>query len=159
MSRWTRMLQEHPTTLNSILWKCIASDYTVQQIAHDFETDAATVYDYINQHLSAIAAGRINHRSFQTSGKQWTRRAATALQTKYGITVDDYNEMYQEQQGCCKICGKHEKDQDRRLVVDHCHKGGQVRGLLCVNCNLALGLLEDDPNIMKMAIIYLEGRL
>lgn len=82
-----------------------------------------------------------------------------AYLNKYKITVGDHNTLYTEQQGCCKICGKTEKDNKRRLAIDHCHSTGTVRGLLCTKCNLMLGYAEDDTNVLSMAILYLEGRL
>jgi len=50
-----------------------------------------------------------------------------------------------------------EKRHSMKLVVDHCHEGGQVRGLLCHNCNRALGLLKDDVDTLQKAIDYLGG--
>ncbi len=60
------------------------------------------------------------------------------LKCRYGITLEDYNEMYKKQKGLCKICNK-----SKRLVVEHCHKSGKVRGLACDRCNQFLGYLED----------------
>jgi hypothetical protein len=68
----------------------------------------------------------------------------------YGITLDDYKVMVAQQEGCCKICNEH-----KSLVVDHCHKTGAVRGLLCSQCNRAMGLFQDDPNRLQSAVAYL----
>lgn len=73
---------------------------------------------------------------------------------QYGITEQDWQRMYDEQNGVCAICGKHQVY--RRLSVDHCHKTGKVRGLLCVRCNRALGYVFDSPNILRNAANYLE---
>lgn len=64
------------------------------------------------------------------------------LKTKFGITLDNYNQMFIEQNGCCAVCGKHQSKFQRRLAVDHNHETGKVRGLLCPNCNTLLGRIE-----------------
>jgi hypothetical protein len=69
----------------------------------------------------------------------------------YGITLNDYKEMVTQQEGRCRIC----KEQ-KALVVDHCHKTGIVRGLLCSTCNRAMGLFQDDSAKIRSALIYLE---
>lgn len=74
---------------------------------------------------------------------------------KYGITLEEYNEMLEAQNNCCKICNKHEDTFNKQLFVDHCHTTGEVRGLLCHNCNSLLGLAYDDRNILQKAIEYL----
>ena len=79
----------------------------------------------------------------------------------YNITIDDYERMYAEQKGKCAICNDEGflMDTSRhklKLVVDHCHSSGKVRGLLCHNCNRALGLLGDDVERFKRAIDYLK---
>jgi hypothetical protein len=63
------------------------------------------------------------------------------LKRKYGITVEHYEQMLKHQNGVCKIC-KSLDPSGRRLAVDHCHTTGAVRGLLCPNCNTALGRIE-----------------
>lgn len=80
----------------------------------------------------------------------------TLYKSRYGITLDDYNDMFAEQSGCCFICGVHQSELKISLCVDHCHVTNKVRGLLCRKCNSALGLLGDDINILKKAVQYLE---
>ena len=74
--------------------------------------------------------------------------------TKYGITVEEYKALLLVQNYKCKICGG-TNDNGRELYVDHCHVTNKVRGLLCSNCNTALGKFQDNPYILKKAIEYL----
>jgi hypothetical protein len=75
--------------------------------------------------------------------------------------VAEYNALLREQGGVCAVCGKDEPNahgrtgKQFRLAVDHCHQTGAVRGLLCQKCNRAIGLLGDDPALMRKAISYL----
>lgn len=80
------------------------------------------------------------------------------LKSVYGITLDDYMKMYVAQNGKCVICNdeKPSKGKDG-LVVDHCHKQGHVRRLLCVRCNTGLGQFRDDVQLLANAIDYLKG--
>lgn len=90
-------------------------------------------------------------RSFNTPEIQ--RRKV--LKTKYGITLETYNFMLKAQGGVCAICGQGEIVKNRTLAVDHCHKTGKVRQLLCGNCNQALGKFKDDPSLLLKAADYL----
>lgn len=81
----------------------------------------------------------------------------------YGIKVEEYDKMFIEQGGVCKICKKPQTVQNRKngrvvshLHVDHCHKTGKVRGLLCHNCNFALGYFKDSKLNLISALKYLE---
>lgn len=74
---------------------------------------------------------------------------------KLGITIYDYEKMYEEQGGRCKICNIHESELKKKLGIDHCHNTGTVRGLLCFNCNVGIGHLRDDPEILLKAIEYI----
>ena len=85
--------------------------------------------------------------------KEYTK--AKHLRHTYGITLSFYNEMFQEQSGCCLICKKHQSEFKRRLSVDHDHKTGKIRGLLCYHCNHLLGNAKDDIKILQSAISYL----
>jgi len=71
----------------------------------------------------------------------------------YGITVDDYNKMLEEQGGRCVIC----TDDNVPLAVDHNHDTGEVRGLLCRKCNSGLGMFKDNDLLLIAAAGYLLG--
>ena len=75
---------------------------------------------------------------------------------EYGIDIEQYNQMMSDQEGCCAICEKHQTEFEKRLSVDHCHETGEVRGLLCDSCNIALGHFNDNPDLFRAAIDYLE---
>ena len=81
---------------------------------------------------------------------------ARDYKNKYGITISDYDLMFLEQDGVCKICSKAEPTYTN-LAVDHCHTTGKVRGLLCTPCNKALGLFEDKQDLLLNAISYLKS--
>lgn len=80
----------------------------------------------------------------------------SAYKYRFGITLDQFNEMARMQNGVCKIC-ELPNTKNIRLVVDHCHSTGKVRSLLCTRCNTAIGLLKEDLNILKKAYTYLES--
>jgi hypothetical protein len=83
------------------------------------------------------------------------------LKRTYGITYADYLRMLEAQNKVCAICKRPgftmAEHHSLLLVVDHCHSTGDVRGLLCHNCNRALGLMQDSVESLKTAIAYLEG--
>jgi Autographiviridae endonuclease VII len=81
-------------------------------------------------------------------------RRSNRLLKYYGITISDYNKIFDEQSGCCAICVKHQSEFKKILCVDHNHQTGKVRGLLCHKCNTALGLFQDNPEILELAAEY-----
>lgn len=85
------------------------------------------------------------------------KRRKQRLKQKYGITVEQYNEMFKQQKGLCAICKQEHKR--RPLNVDHDHSTGAVRKLLCDKCNMALGLINDSKDILKEMIRYLDENL
>ncbi|MDX3687690.1 endonuclease VII domain-containing protein [Streptomyces sp. NPDC017201] len=74
------------------------------------------------------------------------------LKRHYGMTEAQREAMVSSQSGVCTICLA-----APAVHVDHCHKTGRVRGVLCFNCNSAIGKLGDDPDSLRRAIAYLEG--
>lgn len=91
------------------------------------------------------------------------------LRRRFGITLEEYNAMLADQGGVCAICGnaaaiysspggrrRQGRQVKPRLVVDHDHITGEVRGLLCVPCNRGIGFLRDDAEIVGNALKYLE---
>lgn len=96
-----------------------------------------------------------NSHKMRTANKKW--RAANpdkqlAIDIKrYNLTVDQYRQMVMNQNGKCAICCKSQL----RLHIDHCHKTGKVRGLLCNTCNRVLGIFEDSLDRFQSAVNYL----
>jgi len=88
---------------------------------------------------------------------------AYKFKAAYGITLEEYMSMETTQNGVCKICGHAEKAlnkvtmEPRKLAVDHCHKTGKVRALLCSRCNAGIGNFNDDPVLLRSALSYLES--
>lgn len=76
----------------------------------------------------------------------------------HGTARAEADEMADAQGGVCAICSRAPagKRHHARLHVDHCHDTGRIRGMLCHNCNTAIGLLREDPSVMQAAINYLE---
>lgn len=82
------------------------------------------------------------------------------LKRRYGISLNDFNELLKHQNDTCGICKKEEigfyGDKKKTLSVDHCHKTGKIRGLLCGKCNTALGLVDENPETLIEMIMYLK---
>lgn len=72
----------------------------------------------------------------------------------YGMSKTAYESMMESQGGVCAICRSGPKYGHRMLTVDHCHSTGSVRGLLCGECNLAIGLFGEDVELLDMALAY-----
>lgn len=75
------------------------------------------------------------------------------LKRYYGIDIEDFEKMVDSQGGRCKICNT---IPDKKLCVDHCHKTGTIRGLLCSKCNSGIGMLQDSPELLENALKYLK---
>ena len=91
------------------------------------------------------------------AGKDPKRERDLGLQRLYGITSEDYTEMLESQGGVCGKCKCSPPNHRKKfLAVDHCHKTGQVRGLLCDNCNRGIGLLGDTVESLNEAVEYLK---
>lgn len=83
------------------------------------------------------------------------RDRSNQLRSLYGISAEEYDRMLAAQRGVCAICAG-PCTTGRRLAVDHCHRTGIVRGLLCAMCNTAIGKMRDDPDLLRAAALYLE---
>jgi hypothetical protein len=82
-----------------------------------------------------------------------------AMKHKYGITIKNYEDMVEAQNNKCAICSaRGEEERNGKLVVDHCHASGKIRGLLCNKCNLLLGHADDTIERLERAILYLSQR-
>lgn len=100
----------------------------------------------------------------ELSCSEYCRRYAVTeayYKRNYGITIEEYLDIAERQNYKCAICGRDnfpmKSSSSGLLVVDHDHNTGVVRGLLCHNCNSALGLLQDNPETLEVAIAYLKS--
>lgn len=106
--------------------------------------------------------GRKNKQKRCTYGKSNYRKNRDGyirdwrLKKDYNISLDEYNKIFESQKGKCFICDLHQALMKYKLCVDHDHKTGKVRGLLCRKCNSALGLFSDSKNKLMRAISYLD---
>lgn len=86
------------------------------------------------------------------------RHKSNVMFKKYGITLEEYESMWIGQGSCCKICKTTQNSKGKSFAVDHCHKTGAVRGILCDNCNHILGKAKDDYTILDAASDYLKSK-
>lgn len=89
---------------------------------------------------------------------EWISKRDYFLFHKFGIRLKEYEAMYAAQNGCCAICHSQTTGDVRlnNFVIDHCHRTGKVRGLLCASCNKAIGFFEDSIVTLQRAIAYLQ---
>lgn len=116
--------------------------------------DDQRVKDWLIAHPDR--AEEIKKKNFRLRGREYKSNALFRL---YGITLDQYEEMLKSQNGVCKICGdppQGGKTSTSSLHVDHNHVTGNVRALLCNRCNLAVGLLRDNPGLAEKTVEYLK---
>jgi len=99
-----------------------------------------------------------NQQKYTEKNKLWRKNnpdkyRSHCLKQKHGITLEIYKKMQLEQNNKCFICQK----ENYHLYVDHCHISNKIRGLLCNNCNIALGLFYDSQDSLQRAIEYLRN--
>lgn len=89
------------------------------------------------------------------------RQRKSNLKRLYGITLEEFYSILEEQNNKCKICSvdifMDAKNRNQKTCVDHCHKTGKVRGILCHKCNVAIGLLDDDISKIELVVNYLKS--
>jgi hypothetical protein len=96
----------------------------------------------------------INKKNREIRG--WTEKDRDVrLQRAFGLKPGQYAEMLEEQDYKCAVCGATEQENKKRLAVDHCHKTGKIRKLLCHKCNCALGMVDDNKDTLSSLISYL----
>jgi len=102
---------------------------------------------------------KVNKKSREWRKNNPEKRKLVELRYKckiYGISLEEYEKMFEKQNGLCAVCGNTNLRYKKSLSIDHCHKTNMVRGLLCDDCNLAIGLMNDDIKILKKAVKYLK---
>ena len=97
-----------------------------------------------------------NRKKYYSNPENKKAMKDSYLKRTYGISLKDYNTKLIEQKHSCYICGVDELEVKNGLVVDHNHKTGDVRGLLCSKCNIGLGHFNDNQDLLQKAIDYLK---
>jgi hypothetical protein len=102
-----------------------------------------------------IPCRRVRERGYYNSPKGRIARKNRELKRKYGITMKDFDSIYRHQEGKCAICKITLLMLGRDTCIDHSHKSGKIRGILCAKCNKALGLFADSYNRLLSAAEYI----
>lgn len=110
-------------------------------------------YRYCCKKCAVILAMNFSKRRLSNYNKN------VNLKLLYNISLEDYEQMLINQGGNCKICNCPQDTYKRALAVDHCHKTGKVRGLLCHSCNIGLGAFRDNTVLLEIAIDYLNASI
>lgn len=112
------------------------------------------------KYCSNVCMVKFNKRLYYQNNKEkwaenWKRRTINRRIKQFGINEEEYNKMVDKVNNRCEICGRHTKELEKSLCIDHDHNTGKIRGLLCSDCNVAIGRFKDNINSIKNAIKYL----
>lgn len=106
-----------------------------------------------------LASARKRRSKYREKNRE--RETDWQLKTQYGITLNDYERMFTQQNGVCAICKQPEstkyREKIRRLCVDHNHRTKEIRELICHRCNRGLGFFRDEIPLLEFAITYLKN--
>lgn len=156
-AHYTRLVRHGSTELPIVPPK-VDPEYKICSRCN-IEKNTATEFYISNKTKTSLSHCKLCHQIYARKN---------ALLRKYNLSEEDYDLMLKKQNYSCAICNKHELDNDRtnvdgdtpyRLAVDHNHTTGEIRGLLCNQCNRFIGLANDDLGILSSAVNYLSSYL
>ena len=121
-----------------------------------FVTNSTSKYGKVNE---CKECNNIHRKIYRETDSRQAASRKSHLKKTYGLTIEEYENMFIEQEGRCAICGSEDSfSSSPHFHVDHCHTTGNVRGLLCGPCNQGLGQFKDNLGSLYSAINYLEQR-
>ena len=152
--------------------KCFREDkmapYGMKQCTYCKELQPVAMFSMDSSRSDGLNAickecGSVLRKRYRKSDNGFAVSKNKRLNQRFGITLDEYNEMLEEQGGVCAICGGEETTEYcngrvRQLAVDHDHRTGEVRGLLCHLCNRGIGMFRDSPIYLERAAEYLSDK-
>lgn len=131
------------------------------RVLSDFYKHPRAIDGYQNK--CKFCAKAYNKKHYKENRKLVLERGRQRVLNKsYGLSLIDYDRMFEEQNGVCALCGEPESVKHRntnainRLSVDHNHETGKIRDLLCNRCNLLVGKVESDLSLVELAVDYIE---
>ena len=136
-----------------LLVKEYQSGAVIPELADKYNVHPKTISRALKKGVCTMRVGR-------EPGKprwHWTaKQKRQRLKDSYGLTPESVEELWDEQNRRCAICGKPIPKEGRGMFIDHDHDTGKVRGLLCQHCNMGLGMFRDDVSNLQNAIEYLQ---
>jgi hypothetical protein len=120
------------------------------------------IINFINKkYCSKECKEKYNRRSYYQNNKDkwvknWRDRTINRRIAQFGINEEQYNKILEDVEGRCEICNRHNTELKRSLCIDHCHETNNIRGLLCNDCNVAIGRFNDNIDSLLGAIKYLQ---
>lgn len=151
--RWTKFHTAHqlsPEWLN--FWRFVDDVGDPGRKAKLQRLDASLPWGPSNFQWSEKLIGERKNAYYREWYKTGRKGREGRYRKAYGIGLDEYEAMEKAQKGLCALCET--KGNGKRLAVDHDHETGVIRALLCQDCNTAIGLLKDDPQLMEEAAHY-----
>jgi hypothetical protein len=101
-------------------------------------------------------AALVERNRIKRQSLPFEKRRSLNLQRDHGITLPEFNSMFDAQKKRCAVCRREQVSGTRDWHVDHSHATGKIRGILCHHCNTGLGLMRDSPTVLRLAAEYLE---
>jgi len=126
--------------------------HSLTNVDYDARTGVCSICGPTNVYTRMRTRDGHRYPTAECSAMSQVRAKKSTLWVKYGVTIEQYQTMLEAQDGRCAIC---RRESEKPLCVDHNHETGKVRGLLCWHCNIALGKLQDDPEVVRAALNYL----
>lgn len=112
---------------------------------------------YANDETFRLKKSEDGKKDYQLNKERHALRMRRRTLRQYNLSIEGYESLLQKQNGTCAVCNR-KYVTSKSFDVDHDHKTGEVRGLLCNRCNTSLGLLQDDPALIRRLLTYLEAR-
>lgn len=135
------------------------ADFHRSTLHHDgFDRRCKTCTNELHRAWRLKNLGKVAKDAARRRHEQPDRYADYNLKKNYGLEAGEYDRLLNHQQGRCAICETTDTGRFRRFHVDHCHETGEVRGLLCHNCNVGIGHLQHSEEILFKAAAYLSPR-
>lgn len=92
----------------------------------------------------------------RNTDKRFETRRKSHLRRKFDISLEQYSELLKKQNNCCAVCERHVSEFNKELAVDHNHQTGEIRGLLCTNCNYRLVAKHTNGELLRKIADYVE---